>query len=135
MKEFRGLFSMKELENLLLVEGVVLDAERLTLAQILLEARDSGLRTFFITGTADMMVMASMWVKPAYKNCKGPAVYASLRNAVHTTCCVNPAAYSGYAIAWFDAWLKGDADAMNVFRSGGALSQDRSWKDFSCKGI
>ena len=45
MEEFRGLFSMKELENLLLVEGVVLDAERLTLAQILLEARDSGLRT------------------------------------------------------------------------------------------
>ena len=36
---------MKELENLLLVEGVVLDAKRLTLAQILLEARDSGLRT------------------------------------------------------------------------------------------
>ena len=79
--------------------------------------------------------MASMWVKPAYSNCKGPAVYASLKGAVHTRCCTNPSDYSGYALAWFDAWLKGDSDALNVFRKGGDLSKDRSWKDFAAKGI
>lgn len=99
------------------------------------EAKALSTPTFFITGSADMMVMASMWVKPAYKNCKGPAVYASLKNAVHTTCCVNPQAYADYAIAWFNAWLKGDSAAMAIFRNSGALSRDRSWKDFACKGI
>ena len=99
------------------------------------EAKKLSTPTFFVAGGADMMVMASMWVKPAYKNCKGPAVYANLKGALHTRCCTNPSDYSGYAIAWFDAWLKGDADALDMFRSGGALSRDGDWKDFAAKGF
>lgn len=91
--------------------------------------------TFFVAGTADLMVLASMWVKPAYKNCTGPAVYASLKGALHTRCCTNPSDYSDYAISWFDAWLKNDAEAMKVFVSGGTLANDSSWKDFSVKGL
>ena len=99
------------------------------------EAKKLSIPAFFIAGGADMMVLASMWVKPAYKNCTGPAVYASLRGAIHTRCCVSPMDYSDYAIAWFDAWLKDDAAAMDTFRSDGALSRDSAWKDFAVKGI
>ena len=99
------------------------------------EAKKLSTPTFFMAGGADAMVMASLWVKPAYKNCKGPAVYANLKGALHTRCCTNPSDYAGYAIAWFDAWLKDDADAMNVFRKGGELSKDRDWKDFAVKGL
>ena len=99
------------------------------------EAKKLSAPAFFMAGKADMMVMASLWVKPAYKNCKGPAVYASLKGAVHTSCCLTPQEYADYAIEWFDAWLKDDAEAKKTFRSGGALSRDRDWKDFACKGI
>ncbi|MBQ8237494.1 MAG: dienelactone hydrolase family protein [Oscillospiraceae bacterium] len=99
------------------------------------EAKKLSTPTFFMAGGADMMVLASMWVKPAYKNCKGPAVYASLKGALHTRCCTNAGDYSGYAVAWFDAWLKDDADALDQFRSGGALSGDSKWKDFAAKGF
>ena len=99
------------------------------------EAKKLSTPTFFVAGTADMMVMASLWVKPAYKNSKGPAVYANLKGAVHTLCCLVPQDYADYALDWFDAWLKDDAAAMKTFRSGGALSRDRDWKDFACKGI
>lgn len=99
------------------------------------EAKKLSTPTFFVAGGADMMVLASMWVKPAYKNCKGPAVYANLKGALHTRCCTNPSDYAGYAVAWFDAWLRDDADALDQFRSGGALSRDSKWKDFSVKGF
>lgn len=90
---------------------------------------------FFISGTNDVIVDANMWLVPAYENCKGPAVYASVKKAVHTTCCSNPSVYSGYAVKWFDAWLKNDKEAMDTFRNGGALSNDGNWTDFACKGI
>ncbi len=99
------------------------------------EAKKLSTPTFFVAGSADMMVMASLWVKPAYKNAKGPAVYANLKGVAHTRCCLVPQDYVDYALDWFDAWLKDDAAALNTFRSGGALSQDRDWKDFACKGI
>lgn len=99
------------------------------------EAKKLSTPTFFVAGSADMMVLPSLWVKPAYKNCKGTAVYASLKGALHTRCCTNPSDYTEYAIPWFDAWLKGDTASMNVFKKGGALSKDRDWKDFSTKGI
>lgn len=99
------------------------------------EAKQLSTPTFFVAGSADMMVMASLWVKPAYSNCTGPAVYASLKGALHTRCCTNAGDYSDYALAWFDAWLKGDTDSLQVFRKGGALSRDRDWKDFQVKGI
>lgn len=91
--------------------------------------------TFFIGGSADMIVLASQWVVPAYENCKGPAVYACKKSAVHTRCCTNPTEYSTYAIAWFDAWLKNDANALKKFKDDGKLSQDSAWQDFKCKGI
>lgn len=91
--------------------------------------------TLFIAGGSDLVVDAGMWIKPAYKACTGPAVYTSLKGALHTRCCTNPTDYSGYAISWFDAWLKNDSKAMNVFKDGGALSKDSNWQDFACKGI
>ena len=99
------------------------------------EAEKLSTPTFFIGGSADMIVLASQWVVPAFENCKGPAVYACKKSAVHTRCCTNPTEYSGYAIAWFDAWLKNDAKALSKFKDGGKLSQDGAWQDFKCKGI
>lgn len=91
--------------------------------------------TFFIAGSSDMVVDAGMWIEPAYEICKGPAVYASLKGAIHTRCCTNPSDYSGYAIKWFDAWLKNDTNALTTFKDGGALSKDSKWQDFACKGL
>lgn len=90
---------------------------------------------FFIAGGGDMIVDAKMWIKPAYEICKGPAVYALLDGAIHTRCCTNPSDYSGYAIEWFNAWLKNDEDALKTFRDGGELSKDSDWKDFAYKGF
>lgn len=90
---------------------------------------------FFTTGTRDLVVAADSWVKPAYKVCKGPAVYASLQDGVHTSCSTNASAYADYAVKWFDAWLKNDVSAKSVFANGGTLSKDSAWKDFTCKGI
>lgn len=89
----------------------------------------------FTTGTRDFVVAADSWVKPAYNICKGPAVYVSLKDGVHTSCSSKPAVYAGYAVQWFDAWLKNDADAKQVFKSDGKLSKDTAWTDFACKGI
>lgn len=89
----------------------------------------------FMAGTRDMIVNADKWVKTAYDVCKGPAVYVSLINGIHTSCCTNPETYTTYAIDWFDAWLKNDSGALNTFRNGGALSNDGAWTEFSCKGF
>ena len=99
------------------------------------EAKKLSAPTLFLTGTADMVVMSSMWVKPAYKNCKGPAVYASLKNGIHTSCMLNPDQYVNYCVQWLRAWMYGDAAAMGMFRFGGALSRDSGWKDFAAKNF
>ncbi len=99
------------------------------------EAEPLSTPTFFIAGGSDMIVDAGMWIEPAYEICNGPAVYASLNGAIHTRCCTNPSDYSGYAIEWFDAWLKNDAEALKTFRNGGELSKDNAWKDFAYKGF
>ena len=99
------------------------------------EAEKLSSPTLFIGGSADMIVNAKQWLVPAYENCKGPAVYACKTGAIHTRCCTNPTEYSGYAVAWFDAWLKNDANALKKFKDGGKLSQDSAWQDFACKGI
>ena len=70
-----------------------------------------------------------MWVKLAYNNCKGPAVYASLKNGIHTSCMLSPEKYVPYCAAWLNA----DAGALAVFRSGGALSQDSAWRNYASK--
>lgn len=99
------------------------------------EAEKLSTPTLFFAGSRDMIVGAQKWVVPAYEACKGPAVYANLTNGIHTTCSTSPETYSGYAISWFDAWLKGDSSAKEIFKDGGQLSQDSSWQDFMCKGF
>ena len=88
---------------------------------------------FFMTGTSDLVVVSSRWVQPSYNAVSGKAVYASLKNGVHTTCMTNPTKISGYAVDWFDAYLKGDSSAKKEFAAGGALSKDSAWQDFACK--
>lgn len=97
------------------------------------EATQLSTPTFFMTGSLDSIVMPAMWVKPAYKACTGTAVYASLQGAIHTSCIVNPSAYTDYAISWFDAFLKDDANAKAIFMEGGALSQDDDWGKYASK--
>jgi len=99
------------------------------------EAEKLSTPTFFISGEFDFIVFAPQWIKTAYDACTGTAVYANLKKAIHTSCIFKPELYSGYAIEWFDAYLKSDADAMNIFKTDGALSEDAGWKDFQCKGF
>ncbi len=94
-----------------------------------------GLKTpvFYMTGTGDMVVPSGQWVKPAYELAQGRAVYASLKNGIHTTCMTNPEKVSGYGVKWFDAVLKNDSAASEIFKQGGQLSKDSAWQDFECK--
>lgn len=94
-----------------------------------------GLKTpsLFLTGTSDLVVVSSQWCKPSYDAVSGRAAYASLKGGIHTTCMTNPEKVSGYAISWFDAYLKNDSTAKAVFENGGKLSTDGSWQDFQCK--
>ena len=64
------------------------------------EAEKLSKPVFFMTGTVDLIVLSSMWVKPAYNAVTGSAVYASLKGGVHTTCIFTPDKISAYAIAW-----------------------------------
>lgn len=89
----------------------------------------------FMAGTKDLIVNADKWVKPAYEVAKGPAVYASLVDGTHTTCCTNPETYVNYTTDWFDLWLKNNTDASATFKNGGALATDGAWTDFSCKSL
>lgn len=88
---------------------------------------------FFMAGTLDFIVLPALWLKPAYDAVSGPAVYASLKGGVHTTCVFNPGKILNYTLAWFDANLKDDAAAKAVFAPGGSLAQDSSWTGFMCK--
>lgn len=97
------------------------------------EAENLKTPTFFATGSLDSIVMPAMWVKPAYKAADGIAVYASLQGAIHTTCVLNPSAYSDYMISWFDAFLKDDMNSKSVFMDGGKLSQDSDWGKYASK--
>lgn len=91
--------------------------------------------TFFITGTADLVVLSSLWVKPAYNAVSGPAVYASLKDAVHTTCMTAPRKISGYTVKWLDAVLKNDQTAYEAFKPDGELSKDTGWVDYASKNL
>ena len=99
------------------------------------EAEKLSTPALFMAGTMDMIVNANQWVKPAYDVCKGPAVYVSLVNGIHTSCCTNPETYIPYLTKWLNIWLKGDNSAKADFRAGGQLSQDGAWTEFSSKGI
>ena len=89
----------------------------------------------FVTGQFDIIVMSSKWVEPAYELSQGPAVFASLYQGIHTSCILEAEKYSSYAVEWFDAWLKNDAEAKDTFRDGGAFSADPDWQKFACKGF
>lgn len=89
----------------------------------------------FMAGTKDKVVDANKWLVTAFNAVKGPAVYASLNGAIHTTCCSNPTAYSRYAISWFNAWFYNDNNHKDMFKDGGELSQDSDWSGFMCKGF
>lgn len=97
------------------------------------EAKKLSTPTLFTTGSLDSIVMPALWVKPAYQACKGTAVYASLKNGVHTSCVLDPDKYADYAIKWFDAFLKDDAAAKKVFQPGGAFSKDSNWGKYASK--
>lgn len=99
------------------------------------EAKKLSAPTLFFTGTADLFVLSSLWVKPAYKNCTGPAVYTSLKNGIHITCMLKPDVYVNYCAQWLRAWMDQDAGALAVFRQGGALSNDGIWKDYASKNL
>ena len=99
------------------------------------EAKKLSAPTLFFTGTADLFVLSSLWVKPAYKNCTGPAVYTSLKNGIHITCMLKPDVYVNYCAQWLRAWMDQDDCALAVFRPGGALSRDGIWKDFAAKNF
>ena len=99
------------------------------------EAEKNSTPTLFIAGGSDMIVMSSQWIQPAYNAAKGPAVYASLNKAIHTTCCTNPEKYSAYILDWCNAWLKNDSAALKTFNSNGTLAGDSSWSGFQCKGF
>ena len=99
------------------------------------EAKKLSTPVFFTTGTLDTIVMSDLWVKPAYNKCTGPAVYASLKGGLHTSCCLKPAAYSCYAVSWFDYWLKGDSSAIELFKENGSLSADSGWTSYRSKGL
>lgn len=99
------------------------------------EAEPNSAPTFFIAGGKDMIVSPSKWIQPAYDVAKGPAVYASLNGAIHTTCCTNPEKYASYIVDWCDAWLKNDVKALYTFSNNGALASDGNWSNFQCKGF
>lgn len=99
------------------------------------EAEKLSTPALFMAGTMDMIVNANQWVKPAYDVCKGPAVYVSLVNGIHTSCCTNPETYIPYVTKWLNIWLNGDTSSKADFRAGGQLSQDGAWTEFSSKGF
>ncbi len=99
------------------------------------EAEPNSAPTLFIAGEKDMIVSPSKWIQPAYDVAKGPAVYASLNGAIHTTCCTNPEKYSSYILDWCNAWLKGDVKALSTFSSNGTFASDSNWSNFQCKGF
>lgn len=99
------------------------------------EAEKLSAPALYFGGTKDLIVSAERWIVPAYDACKGPAVYACLDGGIHTTCTSSPEKYSGYAIDWFDIWLKGDTAKKAVFQNGGQLANDSAWVDYRSKGL
>ncbi len=99
------------------------------------EAEKLSKPVLFMAGTKDKVVDADKWLVTAYNAVKGPAVYASLNGAIHTTCCSDPSAYSRYAISWFNAWFYNDNNYKAMFKDGGELSTDSNWSGFMCKGF
>lgn len=90
--------------------------------------------TLFFTGKLDFVVFSPWWTKPSYNACNVPAVYASLKLGIHTSCIFNADAYIGYTVKWLNTWLFGSND-KSVFLPGGSLSADCNWTDFQVKNF
>ncbi len=99
------------------------------------EAQKLSKPVLFMAGTKDKVVDANKWLVTAYNAVSGPAVYASLNGAIHTTCCSDPTAYSVYAINWFNAWFYNDGNLKAMFTDDGKLATDSNWSGFMCKGL
>ena len=99
------------------------------------EAEKLSKPVLFMAGSKDKVVDPQKWIVTAFEAVKGPAVYASLNGAIHTTCCSDPTAYSRYAISWFNAWFYNDGNLKSMFTDGGALANDANWSGFMCKGF
>lgn len=99
------------------------------------EAEKLSKPVLFMAGSKDKVVDPQKWIVTAFAAVKGPAVYASLNGAIHTTCCSNPTAYSNYAINWFNAWFYNDGNLKSIFTDGGAFSQDSAWSGYMSKGF
>lgn len=99
------------------------------------EAEKLSKPVLFMAGSKDKVVDPQKWIVTAFEAVKGPAVYASLNGAIHTTCCSDPTAYSRYAISWFNAWFYNDVNHKSMFTEGGALANDTNWSGFMCKGF
>ena len=98
------------------------------------EAKRLSTPTLFLTGSSDLVVLSSLWVKPAYKNCKGPAVYASLKGGVHTSCILNPEKYIDLIALWINGWF-GNSAALQYFYPGGGFPRNSAWKDYASKNL
>ena len=99
------------------------------------EAEKLSKPVLFMAGTKDKIVDADRWLVTAFEAVTGPAVYASLNGAIHTTCCSDPGKYSNYIINWFNAWLFNDNNAKAMFTNGGAFSTDSNWSGYMSKGV
>lgn len=88
------------------------------------ERNDITCPTLYLTGTMDAVVASPLWVKPTYKASNGPAVYASLKGGIHTSCILKPDSYARYIGLWFNGWLNDDTGALNAFQEGGELYND-----------
>ena len=93
------------------------------------EAKGIKIPCLFLTATNDNIVKSGDWCLPSYNAVAGRAVYASLVGGNHLS--FNN--MSGYAIDWFNAYLKNDANAKAVFADGGKLSTDSLWQDYKEK--
>lgn len=98
------------------------------------EAKRLSTPTLFLTGTADLVVLSALWVKPAYNNCKGPAVYASLKGGIHTSCILNPEKYIDLIALWVNGWF-GDGAALQYFYPRGGFSRNSAWKDYASRNL
>ncbi len=93
------------------------------------EAKGIKIPCLFLTATNDNIVKSGDWCLPSYEAVSGRAAYASLVGGNHLS--FNN--MSGYAIEWFNAYLKNDANAKAVFADGGKLSTDSLWQDYKEK--
>jgi LPXTG-motif cell wall-anchored protein len=91
--------------------------------------------TLFLTGTADLVVYSSLWVKPTYNKAEGPAAYASLKGGIHTSVITNYDRIVYYTAKWMDAYLNDNDDSRKIFMEGGELFTDSSWKDVKSKSV